>query len=85
MSGTKELTIVKRCPNGHNVRDDMKYCPVCGAEISLSGIRFCPNCGKERHTTDRFCSNCGFPFEQQFIVEKKEEKSDEFSFFVSYG
>ncbi|MBR6187889.1 MAG: zinc ribbon domain-containing protein [Prevotella sp.] len=80
MNGTKDLAKVKRCPNGHAVSDDMKYCPVCGVEISITGIRFCPNCGKERHVTDKFCSNCGFPFEQQ-IVEKEEEKNDDFSFF----
>lgn len=80
MSGTKDLSIVKQCPNGHSVSDDMNYCPVCGAEVSLNGIRFCPNCGKERQIQDRFCSNCGFPFEQP-IGLKRETKNDDFSFF----
>lgn len=83
MSGTKELAKIRRCPNGHAVSDDMKYCPLCGVDISFTGIRFCPNCGKERQVTDKFCAQCGYPFIQQpFIQQSKEEKSDDFSFFV---
>ena len=24
---------MRRCPNGHAVPDDVKYCPTCGSEI----------------------------------------------------
>lgn len=77
MSGIKEITKAKRCPNGHSVTDDMNFCPVCGAEISAVGMRFCPNCGEGRQPSDRFCTHCGFPFEQR----PKEELNDDFSFF----
>ena len=77
MSGIKELANIKRCPNGHSVTDDMRFCPICGAEIAFNGLRFCPNCGKERHLADKFCAQCGNPFVQQ----PKEEKNDDFSFF----
>lgn len=82
MSGIKELACIKRCPNGHTVNDDMRFCPICGAEIMYGGIRFCPNCGKERQPTDKFCAQCGYPFIQQPIIrQSKEEKNDDFSFF----
>ena len=82
MNGIKELANFKRCPNGHTVDDDMRFCPICGAEITFGGIRFCPNCGKERQPTDKFCAQCGYPFIQQSIIQQpKEEKNDDFSFF----
>lgn len=80
MSGTKELANIKCCPNGHSVTGDMRYCPICGAEIMLSGIRFCPNCGKERNPTDRFCAQCGYPFMRP-IQQPKEKSDNDFSFF----
>lgn len=36
-----------KCPNGHVVADNVKYCPTCGAEI-ISGNKFCTKCGSER-------------------------------------
>lgn len=77
MSGIKDVVKVERCPKGHPVSDEMKFCPVCGAEIAVGGMRFCPNCGQKRQTMDRFCTNCGFSFDQK----EKEEKDDGFSFF----
>ena len=77
MSGIRDVGKYRKCPNGHSVGDDMKFCPVCGAELLVSGMRFCPNCGKERQPNDLFCTNCGFSFEQKI----KKEKDDDFSFF----
>ena len=77
MSGTNEIRKMKKCPNGHVINDDVKFCPVCGVEISAVGRHFCPNCGKARLATDNFCTYCGFPFMQPL----KEEKNDDFSFF----
>lgn len=42
---------MRKCPNGHDVSDDVKYCPKCGAEIQenvAEDIRFCKKCGQER-------------------------------------
>lgn len=65
MSGIKDVVKVGRCPNGHPVSDEMKFCPVCGSEIAVGGMRFCPNCGQKRQNMDRFCTNCGFLFEKK--------------------
>ena len=51
-----------KCRNGHEVSDNVKYCPTCGAEI-LSGNKFCTKCGSERMGTEKFCSKCGTPFD----------------------
>jgi len=78
-SANKDLAVFKQCPNGHEVSEEMSFCPVCGAKIASGGIRFCPNCGTERHATDRFCQNCGLPFFRQ--SQRIEEKSEDSSFF----
>lgn len=77
MSGTKEISKLKKCPNGHPVTDDMNYCPMCGVEIAAIGLRFCPKCGVRRQPSDEFCTHCGFPLEKKPM----EEKNDDFSFF----
>ena len=53
---------MKKCPNGHNVGDNVKFCPTCGAEITENGERFCQSCGNERKGTEKFCSQCGTPY-----------------------
>ena len=56
---------MRKCPNGHDVSDDVKYCPKCGAEIQenvAEDIRFCKKCGQERKGAEKFCSHCGTPF-----------------------
>lgn len=56
---------MRKCPNGHDVGDDVKYCPQCGAEIQekvAEDIRFCKKCGQERKGAEKFCSHCGTPF-----------------------
>ena len=51
-----------KCPNGHEVANNVKFCPTCGAEI-VSGNKFCTKCGSERMGTEKFCSQCGIPFD----------------------
>ena len=53
---------MKKCPNGHTVGDNVKFCPTCGAEITENGERFCQSCGNERKGTEKFCSQCGTPY-----------------------
>jgi hypothetical protein len=53
---------MKICPNGHEVNDDVKYCPTCGAEI-ISGNKFCTKCGSVRKGMEKNCSHCGTPFD----------------------
>lgn len=65
---------MKQCPNGHNVGDNVKFCPECGAEITDNGAKFCAKCGNERKGTEKFCSQCGTPFGQSLIVNDKEIK-----------
>ena len=62
---------MRKCPNGHDVSDDVKYCPKCGAEIQekvAEDIRFCKKCGQERKGAEKFCSHCGTPFYGNPIV-----------------
>ena len=65
---------MKQCPNGHEVSDNVKFCPECGAEIIDNGAKFCAKCGNERKGTEKFCSQCGTPFGQSLIVNDKEIK-----------
>lgn len=55
---------MKKCPNGHFVGDNAKFCPTCGAEIVDSGAKFCAKCGNERKGTEKFCPKCGTPYGQ---------------------
>ena len=55
---------MKQCPNGHEVSDNVKFCPECGAEIKDNGTKFCAKCGNERKGTEKFCSQCGTPYDQ---------------------
>ena len=56
---------MKKCPNGHEVSGDVKFCPQCGAEMLedvAEDVRFCKKCGNERKGVEKFCSHCGHPF-----------------------
>ena len=67
---------MKKCPNGHEVNDNQKYCPTCGAEI-INGNKFCTKCGNERKGAEKFCPKCGTPFDNVInneIVTYEEEK-----------
>ena len=60
--GTPPLQLRKkklRINGALNLGDDMRFCPVCGAEIENGGMRFCPNCGKELEKNVKFCGSCG--------------------------
>ena len=86
MSGINKLTKVRRCPNGHTVGDDMRFCPICGTEISSSEICFCPNCGTKRLLTDKFCSNCGLlSHYKSFKLRKKYLDHPAFYFYFTFG
>ena len=67
-----------KCRNGHEVADNVRFCPTCGAEI-LSGNKFCTKCGSERMGTEKFCSQCGTPFDVEpninHIVLNEEKNS----------
>lgn len=55
--------MARLCPNGHEVNDSVRFCPICGAELKEGGTKFCKKCGNERKGTENFCSKCGTPFE----------------------
>lgn len=67
---------MKKCPNGHEVSDEVKFCPICGAEVVEKRAKFCPQCGTERKENQKFCPQCGAAFEASRIVEKKKPKRD---------
>ena len=74
------------CPNGHEVGDNVKYCPTCGAEI-ISGNKFCTKCGSERMGTEKFCSQCGTPFDVEPNINHivlNEEKNSSFKKYLPY-
>lgn len=78
---------MKKCLNGHEVSDNVKFCPQCGAEVVDSNKEFCSNCGKERVDDEKFCSHCGTPFgnvpnNAPIIVE--EEKKGGFKKYLPY-
>ena len=49
-----------KCPNGHDVNSQVKFCPICG--VDLRGIKYCTNCGNERNGDGEICPHCGKPF-----------------------
>ncbi len=49
-----------KCPNGHEVNSQVKFCPICGAD--LRGTQFCTNCGGERNGDEEICPHCGKPY-----------------------
>lgn len=71
---------MKQCPNGHEVSDNVKFCPECGAEIIDNCAKFCAKCGNERKGTEKFCSQCGTPYGQSLTsnvseIEVSQDKS----------
>lgn len=65
---------MKQCPNGHNVGDNVKFCPKCGAEMIDGGAKYCAKCGNERKGTEKFCSQCGTPYDQSLTSNVTETK-----------
>ena len=47
---------------GADVAGATKFCPVCGAEVSLPVTRVCPQCGKTAEEGQAFCPDCGVEF-----------------------
>lgn len=64
-----------KCPNGHEVNSQVKFCPICGAD--LRGTRYCPDCGYERNGDEKVCPQCGSTFDTQdtydFDIDDKAE------------
>lgn len=65
---------MKQCPNGHEVGDNVKFCPKCGAEIIDNCAKYCAKCGNERKGTEKFCSQCGTPYGQSPTSNAAETK-----------
>ena len=77
---------MKICPNGHEVSDNVKFCPTCGTVI-ISGNKFCTKCGSERMGMEKFCSQCGTPFDSVSSNNHtvfNEEKSSSFKKYLPY-
>lgn len=68
---------MKQCPNGHNVGDNVKFCPECGAEMIDGGAKYCAKCGNERKGTEKFCSQCGTPYDQTLTSNVTETKASQ--------
>ena len=78
---------MKQCPNGHEVGDNIKYCPTCGAEI-ISGNKFCTKCGNERKGAEKFCPKCGTPFDNvindEIVTYEEEQPKSGFKKYLPY-
>ena len=78
---------MRQCPNGHEVGDNVKYCPTCGAEI-ISGNKFCTKCGNERKGAEKFCPKCGTPFDNvindEIVTYEEEQPKSGFKKYLPY-
>ena len=64
---------MRQCPNSHEVGDEAKFCPICGAEVIDNGTTYCTKCGNERRGTEKFCSQCGTPFNASHIQDNNKK------------
>lgn len=75
------------CPNGHEVSDNVKYCPTCGAEIT-NGNKFCTKCGNERMGAEKFCPKCGTLFDNvindEIVTYEEEQPKSGFEKYLPY-
>ncbi len=65
---------MKKCLNGHEVSDNVKFCPKCGADIVDNSAKFCAKCGNERKGTEKFCPKCGTPYGQSSTSNVSDTK-----------
>jgi uncharacterized membrane protein YvbJ len=65
---------MRKCPNGHDVGDDVKYCPQCGNPLN-DGITICSKCGAEFSNKAKFCPKCGNPTGSSQLKESGVEVS----------
>ena len=74
-----------KCRNGHEVADNVKFCPTCGAEI-VSGNKFCTKCGSVRKGTEKYCSQCGTPFDAEYGINHifNDEKDSSIKKYLPY-
>lgn len=78
---------MRKCPNGHEVSDNVKFCPQCGAEVVDNNQEFCSNCGSVRKENEKFCSHCGTPFgnvPNNPPINDEEEKKGGFKKYLPY-
>lgn len=63
--------MVKYCENcGHEMLDDAKFCPDCGAKVVENTAVFCPNCGAEIEGDVNFCDECGSNLNSPNVIKK---------------
>lgn len=78
---------MRQCPNGHEVGDNVKYCPTCGAEIT-NGNKFCTKCGNERMGAEKFCPKCGTLFDNvindEIVTYEEEQPKSGFKKYLPY-
>lgn len=67
------------CPNGHEVKDNLRFCPICGAELQEKVMKFCKKCGNERKGTEKFCPKCGTPFESMESPRQTQQYSPSYA------
>lgn len=58
---------MKRCLNC-GTEFEGKFCPECGSKTAEEKV--CPKCGRELYETARFCSECGYSFEDERGTEE---------------
>jgi curli biogenesis system outer membrane secretion channel CsgG len=51
------MTHCQKC--GSQVAEGERFCPKCGADMTLIVPDMCPNCGTEVSADQKFCPNCG--------------------------
>ncbi|MBO4513731.1 MAG: SEL1-like repeat protein, partial [Victivallales bacterium] len=51
---------MKKCPNGHEMPDEMLFCTMCGYKFPQT--KECPQCHAEVNITFNFCGKCGYNF-----------------------
>ncbi len=66
---------MNKCPNGHEISDNMKFCPICGAEIKEKMKIVCKNCGYEQIDIEKFCPQCGTPFDDNTLIPNAKKYS----------
>ena len=53
---------MKTCPGcGKEYPEEIRHCPVCGAQMFAPASRPCPNCESQNLLGTRYCKGCGIP------------------------
>ena len=65
LSGKKGYKVVEEpkiinCPNCKiKLKDNLKFCPECGAKIEQAKPKNCSNCNIQLKIGQKFCTECG--------------------------